>query len=113
MIWSENRALIAYIIQYSAATPLQRRVSDEIETLSVLGRLTAAPPGLPPSRLAILRQAYSSTMADQDLLREAERLKLPIDAWDGAKVADRVARLSALADDSSEAQFKPTEIREH
>jgi tripartite-type tricarboxylate transporter receptor subunit TctC len=80
-----------------AATPEQTRMSDEIEMLSSLGRLTAAPPDISPARLAVLRQAYMDTLTDPDLLAEAARLNLPIDAWDGARVAESVAGLSNLA----------------
>jgi tripartite-type tricarboxylate transporter receptor subunit TctC len=96
-----------------ANTPQQRRIIEEIETLSELGRMTAAPPGLPPNRLAVLRQAYIDTLTDPELLREAGRLNLPIDAWDGAQVAARVARLPALTDDSNDAYPEPTESRKH
>jgi len=60
---------------------------------AALARLTVAPPGLPADRLAVLREAYMRTLADPALLREAERMQLPIDPMDGAAVEQRITAL--------------------
>ncbi len=70
-----------------------------IEATSTLGRLTAAPPDTPPDRLAALRSAYSSALADPALLAEAKRLQIPIDPLAGDAVAERI---SAVLDQSPE-----------
>jgi tripartite-type tricarboxylate transporter receptor subunit TctC len=58
-----------------------------IKTTSRLGRLTAAPPGTQPGRLAALRSAYAAALSDPDLLAEAARLQIPIDPLFGDEVA--------------------------
>jgi len=70
-----------------------------IETTSGLGRLTAAPPGTHPGRLAALRSAYAAALADPDLLAEAARLQIPIDPVFGDDVA---ARITAALDQPPE-----------
>jgi tripartite-type tricarboxylate transporter receptor subunit TctC len=71
-----------------------RRLLGLIEALSELGRLTAAAPGIPPERLAALREAYRLSLEDPELLREAELLNLPIEPAYGDDVRDLV--LTAL-----------------
>ncbi len=55
-----------------------------------LGRLTAAPAGVPEPILQELRDAYMAVMEDPDFLADAEKLGLPIVAEDGAEVAKLV-----------------------
>lgn len=57
-----------------------------IEAISVLGRLTAAPPGVPADRTAELRAAYDKSMSDPELLAEAAKLGRPIEPASGAEV---------------------------
>lgn len=45
-----------------------------------------APPGLPDTRQAILRQAFDSALRDSELLADAAKLKLDIDPMPGVKV---------------------------
>ena len=71
-----------------------RRLLGLIEALSELGRLTAAPPGIPPARLAALREAYRLSLEDPELRREAELLALPIEPAYGEDVRELV--LTAL-----------------
>lgn len=70
------------------------RLLGLIEALSELGRLTAAPPGIPAERLAALREAYRLSLDDPELHREAELLNLPIEPAYGEDVRDLV--LTAL-----------------
>lgn len=61
-----------------------------VESFAELGRLTAAPPGVPAARLAVLRQAYQQALADPQLLAEAAKLGLPINPLYGETVAGRI-----------------------
>ena len=45
----------------------------DVPNMLDLGRPIAAPPETPPQRLAILRQAFNETMADPEMLDEAQR----------------------------------------
>jgi tripartite-type tricarboxylate transporter receptor subunit TctC len=78
-----------------ARTPEEKAVAQELLSLSKLGRLTAGPPGIPPTRLRRLRDAYVSTLEDPALLEEAERLRLPVEPWAGERVAAVIAQIEA------------------
>ena len=64
-----------------------KSIVNLIAAMSTLGRLTAAPPGVPEDVLAELRNAYMAVMADPDFLAEADKLGLPIEAAPGEEVA--------------------------
>jgi tripartite-type tricarboxylate transporter receptor subunit TctC len=51
-----------------------------------LGRLTGAPPNVPPARLQVLRDAYKKALTNPDFLKEAERMGLDIEAGFGDEV---------------------------
>ena len=70
--------------------PDHLRLLNMVETMAVLGRLTAGPPGIPADRLAVLRHAYMNAVNDPELLRQAEILNIPIVPEDGAWVADKI-----------------------
>ncbi len=67
-----------------------RAIAALIESQTALGRLTAAPPGVPAERLAALRAAYESALEDPDLRRDAARLRIPIVPSYGEDVAAKV-----------------------
>lgn len=69
-----------------AQTDRARRLISVVEALSRLGRVTAAPPGTPPERVAALRAAYKAALEDPELVAEAERLALPMDPAYGDEV---------------------------
>ena len=66
---------------------------DFIETMALLGRVQAGPPGIPAERLQILREAFNQALQDPDLRAEAARINLPIDPGTGEEVARSVQRL--------------------
>jgi tripartite-type tricarboxylate transporter receptor subunit TctC len=60
-----------------------------------MGRPFLAPPGIPAERAAVLRKAFTDTLADKEYLAEAERMKLEINAVSGEavqKIVDQVYR---------------------
>lgn len=61
-----------------------------MEALSSLARLTAAPPGVPSDRLAVLRSAYQKALEDPALLLRAAKLQIPIDPLYGDDVVERI-----------------------
>jgi len=79
------------------SAPEAQRFVALVAAQASLGRLTVAPPGVPPARLAVLREAYLRTLADPELLREAAAMRLPIQPLDGAAVQERISRLLAQA----------------
>jgi tripartite-type tricarboxylate transporter receptor subunit TctC len=58
-----------------------------IVAINELGRFTGGPPNIPAGRLAGLREAYKKTLADPELLKEAEKMGLDIDPAFGEEVA--------------------------
>jgi len=74
-----------------------RTIAQIIATASELGRLTAAPIGIPADRLATLREAYRLTLADPDLRHEADTLKLDLAPQGGEEVRKQIDALVAGA----------------
>ena len=59
-----------------AKTEADRQALDVFLTRLAIGRPFVAPPGLPPDRLAALRQAFDDTMKDPQFLEDAHTLRL-------------------------------------
>jgi hypothetical protein len=66
-----------------------------METVAELGRLTVGPPGIPPQRLEIMRNAYMSALRDPELLAQARMIRLPIQPARGDVVADKIRAVLA------------------
>jgi tripartite-type tricarboxylate transporter receptor subunit TctC len=64
-----------------------------------MDRPILAPPGVPPERLAALREAFHAAMTDPGFIAEAKRQRLEIDEVAGEKVAAIVAATFALPPD--------------
>jgi tripartite-type tricarboxylate transporter receptor subunit TctC len=112
--WLERR-LVTVIAQYGETAhpelpnvPLMRalaRSEAETEALDLLfsrqemGRPFAAPPGLPPARLAILRRAFDATMKDPLFLADATKRQFELDPKRGEEVEKIVARIMATPPD--------------
>jgi tripartite-type tricarboxylate transporter receptor subunit TctC len=73
-----------------AAGPEGERIMSIMEAVAEFSRFTVMPPGVPAERVATLRSAYMSALADPDLLAEAASLDLPIEAMDGAALQQRI-----------------------
>jgi tripartite-type tricarboxylate transporter receptor subunit TctC len=52
----------------------------------IAGRPFAAPPGLPPERLRLLRAAFDATMKDPEFLAFADKIKLEVDPVNGQEI---------------------------
>ena len=61
-----------------------------IESQGEIGRLTAGPPGIPPARLEVLRQAYKAAMEDKELQERAAKGGRPVEPLYGEDVAKLV-----------------------
>ncbi|HEY7302224.1 MAG TPA: hypothetical protein VH684_30390 [Xanthobacteraceae bacterium] len=60
-----------------------------------IGRPFIGPPGLPPERLKMLRDAFNATMKDPDFLTEAKALGFEIEPEDGAYLEGLIRRIYA------------------
>ncbi len=67
-------------------TPQDKQVLELILLRQEMGRPFAAPPGVPPDRLAILRQAFDRTLKNADFLADAKRLQMEIDPLTGTEI---------------------------
>jgi tripartite-type tricarboxylate transporter receptor subunit TctC len=73
------------------ADPAARRVLELILVRQEMGRPYVAPPGVPAERVAALRAAFAATMADPDVLADAQRFQKGIDPLGGEAVAKLLA----------------------
>ena len=69
-----------------AKTDEQRQIFKLVFARQVMGRPYVAPPDVPAERLAVLRQAFSETMADPDFLSETTQNKFEINPVSGERV---------------------------
>ena len=72
-----------------------RRILEFVLEPRSLGRIFAAPPGVPAERVAALRAAMMATAADPQFLADAERTRLEIAAMPGEELAAQIARYYA------------------
>ena len=82
-----------------ARSPTDRSIFRFISSDSAMGIPIVAPPGVPPERLAALRQALQETAADPDFLADANARGLPIHPVAGAEVQEIVDGLAATPKD--------------
>jgi tripartite-type tricarboxylate transporter receptor subunit TctC len=80
--------------QYKTAEA-DRRLLPLVFAASDFGRPIVAPPGVPPERVAILREAYLRTMRDPDLLAEAKRKNFDISPSSGEELEALAKRVMA------------------
>jgi tripartite-type tricarboxylate transporter receptor subunit TctC len=76
-----------------ATTGRGRVLISLLAVQGLLARTTAGPPGIPEDRLRVLREAYSSALADPGLRAEFARARLPVEPLDGETVAAHVGRM--------------------
>ena len=76
-----------------AKTDEARRLIEMAYTINAILWLYALPPGTPPDRLQLLRNAFMSTMKDPEFLAEAKKAKLDTDPLSGEEVDRIVGRL--------------------
>ncbi len=83
------------LIMDMAEGPEQRAALKLIVSRQGMARPFALPPGVPPQRLAVLREAFMATMKDADFLAEARSAGLDIRPVEGAAVAALIKEIYA------------------
>jgi tripartite-type tricarboxylate transporter receptor subunit TctC len=73
----------------------QRQAIEFLYAGQGIGRPFVAPPGLPPDRLAMLRQAFDATMEDPDFVAEIKLRKLELEPQNGARLANLIEKIYA------------------
>jgi tripartite-type tricarboxylate transporter receptor subunit TctC len=74
-----------------------KKVFDLVFGTQALGRIYAAPPGVPEDRVKALRDALMATMKDKDFLAEAEKSKIDIEPMSGEETEAMIKRFSAVS----------------
>ena len=86
-----NRMGIPVAIDF-AKSDEDRKVMDLIYSQLVFGRPYILPPNVPADRVAALRKAFIDTFRDPEIVAEAARMHLDIDALSGDEVQAEVAK---------------------
>jgi len=68
-----------------------------LNTLNVLARPYAGPPGIPADRLKILRDAFNKACNDPEFLLFAEKSGVPIDLTEGEEARELVSSMMTLS----------------
>ena len=68
-----------------------RQVLELILIRQEMGRPFAAPPGVPPQRVAALRAAFDATLGDAGFLAEARQVQLDIEPLSGQRIDELLA----------------------
>jgi tripartite-type tricarboxylate transporter receptor subunit TctC len=76
-----------------AKTPEDRQEMELAVASLLMGRPYVLPEGVPADRVKILQDSFMATMKDPALLQDAEKLKLEINAIDGAAVQQLLAKM--------------------
>jgi hypothetical protein len=69
-----------------ATTDSQREILALILRRQEIAWPIVAPPGIPPDRLRVLRQAFQQTMEDPDFAREADKIGIEVSPKYAAEV---------------------------
>ena len=81
-----------------AKTDFERKIAEFDALSGAIGHSNAAPPGVPPERIAALRKAIAATYRDPDFLAHAKKLRMtiaPISAEQVETYVDRMVSVSA------------------
>jgi tripartite-type tricarboxylate transporter receptor subunit TctC len=74
-----------------------RQVHGLIFGIQSLGKLYAAPPGIPADRQDALRKALAATMKDAEFLADAKKMQLDISPMTGDEVKAVIAKVSSAS----------------
>ena len=82
-----NEAPTVWELMNEYKTPeSKRRLAEVILSADEFGRAMMLPPGTPPERVKILREAYAKSMADPELVAEAKKGKMDMDPSSGEEL---------------------------
>ena len=91
----ENVPLLSELVTDPTYTP----VVGFLNTLNVLARPFAGPPGIPSDRLKILRDAFRKSCNDPEFLSFAEKSGIPVDLTEGDEAVALVTSMLNLPPD--------------
>jgi tripartite-type tricarboxylate transporter receptor subunit TctC len=79
-----------------AKTDEDRKVMELVYSQLIFGRPYILPPGTPPDRVAALRKAFMQSFEDKEIIAEAKKMGLDVDALSGELVQAEVAKAFAM-----------------
>jgi tripartite-type tricarboxylate transporter receptor subunit TctC len=74
-----------------SVSPKGKSLINLVNNIDMIGRLTAAPPGVPEGRLQVLRDTYKKAVTDPELIKDGEKLGLEFDPAYGDTVQKMVS----------------------
>ena len=80
-----------------AKNDYERKIAEFDALSGAIGHSNAAPPGVPPARVAALRKAIAATYRDPDFITHAKKIRMtvaPISAEDVEKYVERMVSVS-------------------
>jgi tripartite-type tricarboxylate transporter receptor subunit TctC len=81
---------VPFFLDLVKGDPKREPVAKFMSYAVSIARPFAAPPGVPPERVELLRRAFDETMRDPDFLTDAQKQRLEIDPLTGTQVQDVV-----------------------
>ena len=78
-----------------AKTDEQRQVLEYLYVGQDIGRPFVAPPGLPPERLKMLRDAFDATMKDPEFIKDAKNYGFDVEPVPGAQIEELIKKVYA------------------
>jgi tripartite-type tricarboxylate transporter receptor subunit TctC len=79
-----------------ARTDEDRKAMELVYSQLLFGRPFVMPPGVPADRVTALRRAFMAAFRDKDIVAEAGKINLDIDALSGEEVQAEVAKAYAM-----------------
>jgi tripartite-type tricarboxylate transporter receptor subunit TctC len=79
-----------------AKSEQDREALELMMSPSLFARPFAAPPDVPNERLEALRRAFMATLKDPELLADAAKLRIPVDAVSGQEIRDELKKVYAI-----------------
>ena len=77
----------------------QRQIINLILTSQQMARLVAAPPDVPPERIAAIRKAFDDMLKDPEFIASAARSGLPVEPVSGLELQKLVTEMSQTPPD--------------
>ena len=99
MEWLTSTTSSSMNMEELGRTPDEKALLKLVSSPVALGRPFLTAPGVPSERVALLREAFDSTMADPGFLEDAKRAQLDLDPMTGAAVAEIVQEVQNTRSD--------------
>ena len=79
-----------------AKSEQDREALELMTSPSLFARPFVAPPDIPKEWLEALRGAFMNTLKDPELLADAAKTRIPVDAVSGQEIADELTKIYAI-----------------